>query len=648
MKERVITTILILVLAMTMGFWQPSHAQSKLAEDAPQVQPKADQLPSVRDLLDALDVAALKMNWSEKEQKAASESAGAAATAYDAAAGAYFAAAKSSEQKETVSQQADRALTFAKTNQAKAARALAEARTTLTAAQTRLQTARTDRIAKSNLAEIAAGNAEVAEYALEQAQLRWSHEKDAAAKELAKAEEDSKDVGYDFINAGIEAMGPGYYTIDMIIANEKSSDYTVTAWDRETKLTMEEIVSDRDFLKIVKDICSYDNLQQGVEFLRHVNQLRSTERHDLPKLGVNYQLIANAVVSTAVSAYGRGHNLIESSNYRYWTVGSTEAYRPRSENLAYSSTPVKGKYDYDPFDSWYYEDRIIQKGLEQGGITQSIIDQVIAEARADGRDYNPYRNTSRQAFLQEHQQETTVDHYLAIVEPELTAMGAAYACIDEKYREEYMTDPDGWNLTTLSSLEFSNAGQNTISIDQYTGEMDSFFKDCAGRLEAARDKVSALEAEPFYVADAKERLSIARGTLKDAKDAAVRARQERREAEDALLVAKESLTACMENYNAAASDVSKAEARAQRARQDAQITAQAEEMKETDRDAAEQAMLAAVAALTEAEAKGDRVREHYESALSFRMKTERPEKTNLINRLIRPIGGPKDGPVFVQ
>lgn len=646
MKARAITIFLTIVMAMTMGLWLPSHAQSYLAESAPKA--KADKLPGVRDLLDALDVAALKMNWSEKEQRAASETAGAATTAYDTAYGAYFAAAKSSEQKEVISRQADRALIFAKSNQAKAAEVLEKAREQLTAAQTRLQTARTDRVAKSNLAEIAAGNAKAAEYALEQAELRWSHEKTAAAEELEKAEEDSKDVGYDFINAGIEAMGPGYYTIDMIIANEKSSDYQVTAWDGETKLTMKEIVSDRDFLKIVKDICSYDNLQQGIAFIRHTNELRASERHKLPKLGVNYQLIANAVVSTAVSAYGRGHNLIESSNYRYWTVGSTEGYRPRSENLAYSSTPVKGKYDYDPFDSWYYEDRIIQKGLEQGGITQSIVDQVIAEARADGRDYNPYRNTSRQAFLQEHQQETTIDHYLAIVEPELTAMGAAYACIDDKHREKYMTDSEGWNLTTLSSLEFTNAGQNTISIDQYTEEMDSFFKDCAGRLEAAQDKISALEAEPFYVVDAKKRLTIDRGTLKDAKDAAVRARQERRDAEEALLLAQESLTACMENYNTAASDVSKAEARAQRARQDAQVTAQAEEMKETDRDAAEQAMLAAVAALTEAEAKGDRVRERYESALSTRINTDRPEKMNLIERLIGPVGGGKDGPVFAQ
>ena len=85
-------------MAMTMGLWLPSHAQSYLAESAPKA--KADKLPGVRDLLDALDVAALKMNWSEKEQRAASKTAGAATTAYDTAYGAYFAAAKSSEQKD--------------------------------------------------------------------------------------------------------------------------------------------------------------------------------------------------------------------------------------------------------------------------------------------------------------------------------------------------------------------------------------------------------------------------------------------------------------------------------------------------------------------------------------------------------------------
>ena len=286
-------------------------------------------------------------------------------------------------------------------------------------AQTTLSQATTNLEEKTAAVTTAQNELTQAQQAVNAATDQWDNEKASAQEVFDAAKESYDNAGYEFINDKVNALGNSYYSIDEIIEKEKTSTYgPVKAWNGTDSLYVSDVVSDSNFIKIVKDNCSYDNLKEGIEIMRRTNALRTSDRHGLNEIGVSYQLIANAVVSNSITAYLWGHHLTQSSNYLYWKIDTPWDYKPRNENLACSTIPIGSAYD--PFDGLYYEERIVKLGQEAGGLTQAIIDRVAAEAASDGSGYVP-------KSLSELSEETVTGHYLAIIEPALTAQGAAYS-----------------------------------------------------------------------------------------------------------------------------------------------------------------------------------------------------------------------------
>lgn len=576
MKQKLTSIALAAAVAATMFSWGP-----------PQAAVYADGvIPDAKSLLPADEVAALKADRYDKQFRTMENSLDAAEKAYEKASGEFSVALEDYERKLRVSEQADKAWETAKAGRAEAAEALSDTIREEGAAEKSQRATTAELIARTNEQRDAWDEATAAEEAMKTATLQWSWDKTAAEKRLQQAREDCEITGYDFINAKVNAMGARYFTIDEIIESEKESDYEVTAWDGKTKLTMKQIVSDKDFLEIVQSACSYENLKQGIDFISRTNELRANARHEVPELEVNYQLIANAVVSAAVSAYARGHNLVEGSNHEYWTIDTPLSYIPRNENLAYSTTPAYGKYDYDPFDSWYYEERIIQIGMEQGGVTQEIVDQVIEEAAADGRTFDPYVYRTKEEFLKQMNSEQTTGHYLAIIDPETTAMGAAYTDVPADYQKKYMVDPYGWVYSAMSSLEFNNTETNTITVQEYEEDMDSFFEAYQTEFLEAKEEAEALESEPDYVVAARTKLEVAHEELARIHEDVMDTQEQQDSSEKALDLTESDLFIRQASYFAAVTEEGRAEEEANSARREMLAARRAMENRAVDVQAA--------------------------------------------------------------
>lgn len=501
MKKKLLSMCLAAALAVTMAPWTALQGNVYAAEDPPaRAEDQVTEQDTEEEALEQLEACKQKVAQAEADLKEKAE-------AYEAAKEDYQAADQVYKDKKTASEQAKAALEEAKAAAEEAAADLEDAEAAKAEAETALSDAKQDLAAKQEALTEANNAVPRAEANLARANTQWEAEQEAAAEELTAAQEAYDNAGYNFINSKVDAMGSKYYNIDEIIANEKNSSYSVNAWNGAT-LTMGQIARDQNFKAIAKSACSYENLKQGIDYINHTNALRTNERHNLSALKVNYQLMANAIVSAAVCAYAQKHNLLNSSENKYWQIdGFLYGTTMRYENLAYSS----GWNGYDPFDGWYYDERIAYLGG-----TQDAISQVKNEAISDGRTGYSNRST------------TATGHYLAIIHPDATSMGAAYTYLPNSMNTY------GSGYPAISTLEFNYMNVNNITVSQYESELDNYFASYENALSAAEDAVETLKTAPEYVTNAEQ-------DLEDAKAAAAQAKQELNDAEDMVAEAEQDL-----------------------------------------------------------------------------------------------------------
>jgi len=584
MKKKLLSVCLAAAMAVTMTPWTALQGAVYAADD-PAVEVTEQ---------DTEDEAAAQLEACKQRVSQAETDLQEKTTAYETAKAESEAADQAYRDKKAVSDQADQALADAQQAAETAAAELTTAQTNKEAAEAAVSDAERDLAEAQEAQQTADAAVPAAQRAVATANSQWEAAKQAAANELDAAQKAYDEAGYNFINSKVNAMGSKYYTIDEIIANEMNSNYGVTAWNG-TSLKMKEIVGHKYFKEIVKQACSYNNLKQGIEFVKHTNSLRTNPRHNLSALKTNYQLTANGVVSAAVCAYARAHNLLNSSDSKYWELdGLYYGGVSRFENLAYSSYSIER--GYDPFDSWYYKERIVQLGNDQGGITQDIINQVTQEAIDDGRNNFSPTNLG-----------STTGHYLAIIHPGATAMGAAYTQVPANLIEYGCTYP------VISSLEFSYTDTNNISVSQYESALESYFAEYITNLDAAQNAVEALETAPSYVTQAQQ-------ALQDAQDAATQAAQDVTNAQTAvtnaeqvLANAQQTLTQKQTENNEAQSALTAAQAAAQTANQETAAAKQIMENKRTALDEAESAWKGAKTALQAAQEDEDSAQAIYDA-----------------------------------
>ena len=345
----------------------------------------------------------------------------------------------------------------------------------------------------------------------------------AEALETAKTNVNEKQSVYDNIGKAFLDSGSVCWTSEKLKQTCLASD------------ELKDMIGTSELDNIINDCTKVESIRGSLDYIRESNVIRAGL--GLDPLKVSYDLMNASVYGVAYYPSSEGHAFVLNNSLVKGNI---------AENLVCDN--------YDPFDAWYYEEKIHFLAEQNGtAVTQDLYDTVKAEAtenghpfaRGEGDDYLEYLNR-----IYENDTYST-GHYKNIISTSIKGSGFAWSpathnfeqCFSSKLTvyEKYV-DENGNNKRTPYTLVY-------YDVDTFEQQLDDFVAESESNLNEAKAALETAQAEYDAAVAAKEELTSGNsGSAKAEWDSAVEARIA---AETAYNVAKDAYDAALEERDAA-------------------------------------------------------------------------------------------------